>query len=134
MFIIEIISSIGDQYTSITMSDNNEKAYDPYGARSSSQESGTPKLQHVQEQIDTTKDEIQSSLIAMAKRGEKLGELEEKTAMLQETSSVFKLQTAKTRKKLWWKDAKMTVILTVVALIILAVIIVPIVLKAQNKI
>ncbi|CAG8800105.1 10833_t:CDS:2, partial [Gigaspora rosea] len=73
-----------------------------------------------QDQIDSTRDEIQSSLIAMAKRGEKLGELEEKTA--------------KTRKKLWWKDAKMTVILTVVAIIILAVIIVPIVLKAQNKI
>ncbi|CAG8559850.1 3314_t:CDS:2, partial [Dentiscutata erythropus] len=101
-------------------SDNNEKVYDPYGGRSSSQELGVPKLQHVQEQIDSTKGEIQSTLLTMAQRGEKLGELEEKTA--------------KTRNKMWWKDAKMTVILAVVAIIILALIIVPVVLKAQNKI
>ncbi|CAG8754383.1 17952_t:CDS:2, partial [Cetraspora pellucida] len=101
-----------------SVSPENEK-YE-YGRPS---ESGPTKIQAVQDQIDSTKGEIHRSLLDMANRGKKLGDLEEQTAMLQETSNVFKLQTAKTRKKLWWKDAKWTIILVIVALIIVAIIV-----------
>ncbi|CAG8699817.1 28277_t:CDS:2, partial [Racocetra persica] len=90
--------------------DNNEK-YE-YG-RPSSQESGPTKIQHVQEQIDSTQSEIHKSLFDMANRGKKLGDLEEQTAMLQETSNVFKLRSKQTRAKMWWKDTKWTIILVI---------------------
>jgi hypothetical protein len=44
-------------------------------------------------------------------------------AMLSNSASAFKEQSSTVRKGMWWKNAKMTVILTVTIIIILAAII-----------
>ncbi|CAG8686102.1 14421_t:CDS:2 [Acaulospora morrowiae] len=92
------------------------------------------KVQEVSEKIEKTTTELHKSLQELANRGKKLEELEEQTAMLQGSADVFKTRTSQVRKKMWWKNTKMTVILAITAVIILAIIIVPIVLKAQDKI
>jgi len=66
----------------------------------SSEKSAPPtKVQQVSQKIEETKTEIQKSLQELANRGKKLEELEEQTAMLQDSSSVFKTHTTKVRKK-----------------------------------
>ncbi|PKY38306.1 synaptobrevin [Rhizophagus irregularis] len=95
---------------------------------------GQTKIEMVQAQIDSTKGEMQKTLQDLANRGRKLEELEEQTVMLSDSASVFKTSSSKVRRNMWWKNTKMTVILTITILIILAAIIVPTVLKLQGKI
>ncbi|RHZ68227.1 hypothetical protein Glove_296g62 [Diversispora epigaea] len=91
-------------------------------------------VKQITQKIESTKSEIHKSLKDLADRGEKLDVLKEQTKNLASSSDVFKKQTRDTQKKMWWKNAKMTVILSVVCIIILALIIIPLILKLQNKI
>jgi len=95
---------------------------------------GRNKVEIVKEQADSAKNEIAKTLQDLANRGKKLEELEEQTAMLSSSAGAFKEQSSTVRKGMWWKNAKMTVILTVTIILILAAIIIPTVLKLQGKI
>jgi len=96
--------------------------------------SGADKVHTVQMQIDETKASLQNTIREAYNKGQKLGALEETTAMLGDSASAFKTHAVHTRRNMWWKNAKMTIILTVTIVLILAAIIVPTVLKAQGKI
>jgi len=95
---------------------------------------GRTKVEMVQAQIDNTTGELQKTLQDLANRGKKLEELEEQTVMLSDSASAFKTSSSKVRRNMWWKNTKMTVILSVTIILILAAIIVPTVLKFQGKI
>ncbi|CAG8553631.1 929_t:CDS:2 [Paraglomus brasilianum] len=96
--------------------------------------SGNAKILAVQQQIDSTKGQLQETIQALAAEGQKLRVLEEQTAMLHGSAEAFVSTSKKVKKKMWWKNTKMTIILTITIIAILAAIIIPAVLKAQGKI
>ncbi|CAI2189416.1 1951_t:CDS:2, partial [Funneliformis geosporum] len=113
---------------------SEKELYDPHGQRVPSpahpemtgippREGGQTKIQIIQQQVDSTKGEIQKTIQEIAGRGKKLEELEEQTAMLSDSATKFKAQSTKVRKTMWWKNTKMTIIITVTILLILAAII-----------
>ncbi|CAG8627328.1 12229_t:CDS:2 [Funneliformis caledonium] len=81
------------------------------------------KIEVIQGQIASTKNEINKTIKDLAERGQKLEELEETTAMLSDSATKFKAHSQKVHKKMWWKSSKMTVIIAVTVILILAAII-----------
>ncbi|KAG9291075.1 hypothetical protein G9A89_012947 [Geosiphon pyriformis] len=117
-------------------SSDNEKLYDSHVSRSRGESPHRPepgglpprqtgtKTQMVQMQIEETKSHLNKTLKGLQQRGQKLEDLEETTAMLVETAGVFTTTAKETKNKMWWKDAKITIILIVTIIAILAAIII----------
>ncbi|CAG8710209.1 6308_t:CDS:2, partial [Ambispora leptoticha] len=81
------------------------------------------KTEIIKKQIENTTNELNKTLKELSEREHKLGELEEATAMLVEDAHAFSTTAHQTQRRMWWKSAKMTIILTIVVLLILAAII-----------
>ncbi|CAG8668730.1 13530_t:CDS:2, partial [Funneliformis mosseae] len=81
------------------------------------------KIEGIQKQIASTKNEINKTIQDLASRGQKLDDLSEQTAMLSDSATKFKTHSQKVHKKMWWKSSKMTVIIAVTVILILAAII-----------
>ncbi|CAB4375815.1 unnamed protein product [Rhizophagus irregularis] len=91
------------------------------------------KIESVKKQVEETTKEIHNTLHLLAEKDKKLDELKAQSDSLLKSSARFKPVAVNLHKKSRWKNIKMTIILTVVIILILAAIIVPTILKFQGK-
>lgn len=79
-------------------------------------------LDQTQQQVNEVADIMRSNIQKVVDRGHRLSELDRRADDLQEGSKMFKEQAHKVRKKYWWKNRKMMIIMVAVGVIILFVI------------
>jgi len=83
--------------------------------------------------VDEVKVQMQDNISAMLKNTEQAESLAERSDQLNEQASVFKKKSTDLRKQMRCKNLKMTIILTVLVAGVLAIILVPLIMKARNK-
>ncbi|KAI9350939.1 snare protein Snc2 [Obelidium mucronatum] len=78
---------------------------------------------------------MNTNLSKVVQRGENLSEMQSKADNLQNEALLFKNNAREVRKKMWWKDVKMQLILAAIVAVILIIIIVSVVVtQKQNAI
>lgn len=83
--------------------------------------------------VDEVKVQMQDNISAMLKNTEQAESLAERSDQLNEQASVFKKKSTDLRKQMRCKNLKMTIILTLLVVGVLAIILVPLIMKARNK-
>ncbi|KAK1921834.1 synaptobrevin-domain-containing protein [Papiliotrema laurentii] len=78
------------------------------------------KIKKTQEQIELVKDQLASNIEAIQERGERLDHLQDKTDHLTIQSLQFRKQATVVRRKMWWKNAKWTICLGILIIVIVA--------------
>lgn len=68
---------------------------------------------------------MRDNVANVAKRGDRLDTLQDKTDNLAESAQGFRRGANRVRKQMWWKDMKMRVCIVVGIVLLLVVIIVP---------
>nr|XP_034990366.1 vesicle-associated membrane protein 2 isoform X2 [Zootoca vivipara] len=81
------------------------------------------RLQQTQAQVDEVVDIMRVNVDKVLERDQKLSELDDRADALQAGASQFETSAAKLKRKYWWKNLKMMIILGVICTIILIVII-----------
>jgi len=76
----------------------------------------------LQNQVDEVRDVMTQNIDKILKRGDRLEDLVDKTTELETTAIQFNHTAKKVKRKMWWKNTKMTLILVVVVVIIIAII------------
>ncbi|CAM4717239.1 unnamed protein product [Lepidochelys kempii] len=82
------------------------------------------RLQQTQAQVDEVVDIMRVNVDKVLERDQKLSELDNRADALQAGASQFETSAAKLKRKYWWKNCKMMIILGVVCAVILIVIII----------
>ncbi|XP_051482515.1 vesicle-associated membrane protein 2-like [Apus apus] len=81
------------------------------------------RLQQTQARVDEVVDIIRMNVVKVLERDQKLSELDNRADALQAGASQFETSAAKLKRKYWWKNCKMMIIIGVVCIVILIVII-----------
>jgi len=74
-------------------------------------------------QVDEVRGVMSQNIERVMERGEKLDDLVDKTGALEENAVKFRQTTKKVKRKMWWKNTKMTLILIVVVIVIIVILI-----------
>ncbi|PVD39465.1 hypothetical protein C0Q70_02096 [Pomacea canaliculata] len=80
-------------------------------------------VSHLQSQVDEVKGVMTQNIERVLERGDRLEDLMDKTEELEAGAANFQKTSRKIRKKYWWKNKKMTLILCGVGLVVIIVII-----------
>ncbi|KAJ3305679.1 Vesicle-associated membrane protein 4, partial [Blyttiomyces sp. JEL0837] len=80
------------------------------------------KIAATQKQVDAAINIYQDNVNAMIGRGEDLEKLKDQTQQLDESAQQFKVSARDVKRKMWWKDFKMTLILSAVIIVIVLII------------
>ncbi|OLY78519.1 Synaptobrevin-like protein [Smittium mucronatum] len=91
------------------------------------QDVGQNKAKNVQRQVDEVVGIMQENINKVMEREERLDTLQNKTEELSEGARQFRRGATSVRKKMWWRDMKLKLIIAAIIVILLVVIIVPIV-------
>jgi len=78
---------------------------------------GTEQTEQIQSQIEDVKGIMVENVDKILERGEKLSLLVDRTKDLNEESYTFKKQAVELKRKMWWKNMKMTLLIVVPCLI-----------------
>ncbi|XP_058045116.1 vesicle-associated membrane protein 2-like [Ahaetulla prasina] len=81
------------------------------------------RLQQTQAQVNEVVDIMRVNVDKVLERDQKLSELDNRADALQAGASQFETSAAKLKRKYWWKNCKMMIILGVLCAIILIIII-----------
>ncbi|XP_025895927.1 vesicle-associated membrane protein 2 [Nothoprocta perdicaria] len=81
-------------------------------------------MQQTQAQVDEVVGIIRMNVDKVLERDQKLSELDNRADALQAGASQFETSAAKLKRKYWWKNCKMMIILGVVCAVILIIIII----------
>ncbi|KAM7161043.1 vesicle-associated membrane protein 1-like [Macrochelys suwanniensis] len=82
------------------------------------------RLQQTQAQVDEVVDIMRVNVDKVLERDQKLSELDNRADALQAGASQFETSAAKLKRKYWWKNCKMMIILGIVCAVILIVMII----------
>ncbi|XP_034295357.1 vesicle-associated membrane protein 1-like isoform X3 [Pantherophis guttatus] len=82
------------------------------------------RLQQTQAQVNEVVDIMRVNVDKVLERDHKLSELDNRADALQAGASQFETSAAKLKRKYWWKNCKMMIILGVLCAIILIIIII----------
>lgn len=74
-------------------------------------------------QVDDVRGVMSQNIERVMERGERLDDLVDKTGNLEQNAVKFRQTSRKVKRKMWWKNTKMTLILIVVAIAIILIII-----------
>ncbi|XP_013917801.1 PREDICTED: vesicle-associated membrane protein 1-like [Thamnophis sirtalis] len=108
-------------------------APNPFQGVSSASSPGVPpqsnmtsnrRLQQTQAQVNEVVDIMRVNVDKVLERDQKLSELDNRADALQAGASQFETNAAKLKRKYWWKNCKMMIILGVLCTIILIIIII----------
>ncbi|XP_071488018.1 vesicle-associated membrane protein 7-like [Diadema antillarum] len=80
---------------------------------------GNDKVAVLQNQVDEVKDIMTQNIDKVLSRGEKLDDLLVKTEDLEASARTFQKTASKVRKKMWWQNTRMKIILVIVVLIVI---------------
>jgi len=81
------------------------------------------KVAALRSQVNEVKDVMTKNIEKVMERGDNLDNLVTKTTDLEAGAAVFRDQTKVVRRRMWWKNAKMNLILGIVAIVIIVIII-----------
>jgi len=81
------------------------------------------KVAALRSQVNEVKDVMSKNIEKVMERGDNLDNLVTKTTDLEAGAAVFRDRTKVVRRKMWWKNAKMNIILGIVAVVIIVIII-----------
>uniref|UniRef100_A0A670JPG4 V-SNARE coiled-coil homology domain-containing protein n=1 Tax=Podarcis muralis TaxID=64176 RepID=A0A670JPG4_PODMU len=81
------------------------------------------RLQQTQAQVNEVVDIMRVNVDKVLERDQKLSELDNRADALQAGASQFETSAAKLKRKNWWKNCKMMIILGIVCAVILIIII-----------
>ncbi|XP_048460690.1 vesicle-associated membrane protein 2 [Rhincodon typus] len=82
------------------------------------------RLQQTQAQVDEVVDIMRVNVDKVLERDQKLSELDDRADALQAGASQFETSAAKLKRKYWWKNCKMMIILGAICAFIIIVIII----------
>lgn len=82
------------------------------------------KLVTTQKQVDEVVGIMRQNMDKVLERDTKLSDLDNRAESLQAGASQFESNAGKLKRKMWWQNCKMWVILIVVILIIIAIIVI----------
>uniref|UniRef100_A0A8D1BGR1 Vesicle associated membrane protein 1 n=1 Tax=Sus scrofa TaxID=9823 RepID=A0A8D1BGR1_PIG len=82
------------------------------------------RLQQTQAQVEEVVDIIRVNVDKVLERDQKLSELDDRADALQAGASQFESSAAKLKRKYWWKNCKMMIMLGVICAIIVVVIVI----------
>ncbi|XP_074033274.1 synaptobrevin-like [Leptinotarsa decemlineata] len=85
---------------------------------------GPSKLEQTQQQVNEVVNIMRLNVEKVLEREQKLPELHSRAEALHEGGKGFKQQAEKLKKKLWWKNIKMMLVMGLIGVIILIIIIV----------
>ncbi|XP_040429034.1 vesicle-associated membrane protein 1 isoform X1 [Cygnus olor] len=85
--------------------------------------SSNRRLQQTQAQMEEVVDIMRVNVDKVLKRDEKLSELDDRADALQAGASIFESSAAKLKRKYWWKNCKMMIIMGVICAIMVVVIV-----------
>lgn len=105
----------------------NSRDGDMGGPKNSQQAVSTKKLQQTQATVDEVVGIMKVNVEKVLERDQKLSELENRADALQQGATQFEQQAGKLKRKYWWKNLKMMIIIGIICVIILIIIIASIV-------
>ncbi|GCC29369.1 hypothetical protein chiPu_0007810 [Chiloscyllium punctatum] len=82
------------------------------------------RLQQTQAQVDEVVDIMRVNVDKVLERDQKLSELDDRADALQAGASQFETSAAKLKRKYWWKNCKMMIILGAICAFIIIIIII----------
>jgi len=95
-----------------------------------SYDSGFSQLQN---QVDEVKGVMKNNIENVLKRGENLDDLANKSSHLEDSALQFSKTSTNLKRRLWWKNTKLTIVLVVVFLAVLGTIIGIVIWKVSPK-
>ncbi|EDO43738.1 predicted protein [Nematostella vectensis] len=93
---------------------------------------GGDAINKVQREVDEVKDVMTKNIEKVLERGERIDILMDKAETLDNSAQTFQRHSSRLRKKMWWQNTRMCIILIFVLLIIIAIIVL-IALGAEGK-
>ena len=84
------------------------------------------RVNQLREDVEEVKGVMVQNIDKVIDRGERLDDLNERTEQLNSRAGEFQTVGTRLRRKLWWQNVKLWIILIIIIVIILAVIIVAI--------
>jgi len=85
---------------------------------------GSKRLQQTQAQVDEVVDIMRVNVDKVLERDQKISELDDRADALQAGASQFEASAGKLKRKFWWKNCKMWLILIGIIAVIIIIIIV----------
>ncbi|XP_031570279.1 vesicle-associated membrane protein 3-like [Actinia tenebrosa] len=82
------------------------------------------RLQQTQAQVDEVVDIMKINVDKVLERDAKLSELDNRADALTAGASQFETSASRLKRKMWWQNCKMWIILIIVILVIIAVIVI----------
>jgi len=93
------------------------------GPHNAQQAGASKKLQHTQATVDEVVGIMKVNVEKVLERDQKLTELENRADALQQGATQFEQHAGKLKRKYWWKNLKMIIIIGIICVIILIIII-----------
>ncbi|XP_052286781.1 vesicle-associated membrane protein 3-like isoform X1 [Dreissena polymorpha] len=93
---------------------------------------GSKRLQQTQAQVDEVVDIMRVNVDKVLERDQKISELDDRADALQAGASQFEASAGKLKRKFWWKNCKMWLILIAVIVVIIIIIIVYVATKLKS--
>ena len=85
---------------------------------------GDGRLEATQKQVDQVVDIMKSNVEKVLERDEKLSDLDSRADALQMESKQFETSARTLKRKMWWQNLKMWIILGVVVVVIIVIIVI----------
>jgi len=116
-------TGVASSYGASTPATTNGDAASSSGAASTSAPEDAGKVAALRSQVNEVKDVMSKNIEKVMERGDNLDNLVTKTTDLEAGAAVFRDRTKVVRRKMWWKNAKMNIILGIVAVVVIVIII-----------
>jgi len=84
------------------------------------------RVQRLRDDVEEVKGQMVQNIDKVIERGERLDDLNERTEQLNSRAGEFQTVSTRLKRKLWWQNIKLWIILIIIIVVILAVIIVAI--------
>lgn len=94
------------------------------GQRGTQNQAAQKRLQQTQAKVDEVVGIMRVNVEKVLERDQKLSELDNRADALQQGASQFEQQAGKLKRKYWWKNLKMMIIMGIIAVILVIIIIV----------
>lgn len=82
------------------------------------------RIEDTQRQVNEVVDIMRTNVNKVLERGEKLDDLGERAESLEIGANQFQTSAQRIKRKMWWENAKMWIIIGIIVAIILAIIII----------
>jgi len=92
------------------------------GPRNPQQIAAQKRVQQSQAQVDEVVDIMRTNVEKVLERDQKLSELDDRADALQHGASQFEQQAGKLKRKFWWKNLKMWLIIGVIVVVLIIII------------